>query len=162
MRLEGVQAWMTIGRASRPSRWSAFSARRYPRRPVRVRSKASPRAVMLWRVVALAAIVGFGVSLTLLRQKQLDALDGVRRPLLEQIQRQADGLTDQQKALGVRTEALLARLAGPYEGEQISDGLRPGPSAAVKTRRCPDPQSAARSRWSKLRRIASGASWRSR
>jgi hypothetical protein len=87
-------------------------------------------AVVLWRVVALAGIAGLIVWLVLLARQQHDALDSGRRSLLEQLQRQAAALTDRQRTIVVRTEALLARLAGPYEGDLVADELRSGPGLA--------------------------------
>ena len=99
-------------------------------RPIRVRSKASPGAVILWRTVTLVAIAGLVVWLVLLQRQQHDALDSGRRSLLEQVQRQSGALTERQRTIVVRSEALLARLAGPYEGDRVADELRSSPGLA--------------------------------
>lgn len=93
-------------------------------KPVRLRHKASPRLVLLWRAVGLAVLGGLVVAALMMQRSHRDALDGVRQSLLSQLETHAAQLTEEHKTLIVRTQAMLAQLSGPYPGDLVADAIR--------------------------------------
>lgn len=92
------------------------------------RGRSAARFVSVLRLGAFALIVIAACVLYLQRRRATLEIEHERATLLEQLRRESAGMSQRELSLVTRVQALVARSAGKYEGDLVTEELRGEPA----------------------------------